>query len=206
MEHMSVEAQRRSADVTKSERNRLRRAGHIPGAIFGKGFDPLLVTVEARDIARILNSEAGENTLIDLSLEGQRHLVKLTEVDLDPISRKLQHIGLHKLQTNELTKASIPVELVGEPADVAHGLAILEPGVSSVDVKCLPDALIGSLRIDISSMAIGDVKYVSDLDVPENIEVMTSADSAIVSVHVARTNVETAEEDTAEASAEAAAE
>jgi large subunit ribosomal protein L25 len=203
MEHIAIEARRRDAAVTKAERKRLRRAGHIPAAVFGKGIEPVLVTVEAKELAKVLQSDAGTNTLIDLSLEGARHLVKLTQVDLDPIARTFLHVGLHKIAANEASKATIPVEIVGEPEEVRTGVAMLEPGASSVDVRCLPEDLVASLTLDVSGMKIGDVRYVSDLSVPPRMEVLSAPDTALVSLHVTPAMVEEATEAADEASAEA---
>jgi large subunit ribosomal protein L25 len=203
MEHIPVEARPRTADATKGERNRLRREGHIPAAVFGKGMEPVLVTVEARELARVLRSGAGANTLIDLSLGDQRHLVKLTEVEMDPIARTFLHVGLHKIVGNEPAKATVPVELVGEPEDVRSNMAILEPGSLSVDIKCPPESMVSAIALDVSDMKVGDVKHASDLDLPAGFELLSAPDTAIVSVHVARAMVEEVQQTIDAASAEA---
>lgn len=190
MEHIAIEARPRGGTATKGERKRMRREGHIPAAVFGKGIDPVLVTVEARDLAKVLRSEAGQNTLIDLSLGSDRHLVKLTDVELDPIERTFLHVGLHKIAANETTKASIPVEVVGEPEEVRLGIAMLESSAAAVDVKCLPEDLVATLMLDVSDMKIGDVRYVSDLSVPRRIEILSSPDTALVSLHTLPSMVE----------------
>ena len=203
MEHMSIEARPRNAGVTKSELKRLRRMGHIPAAVFGRGMEPVLVTVDARALNRVLGSEAGVNTLIDLTLEGRRHLVRLTEVDLDPIARTFLHVGLHTIQRNEASKATVRIEIVGEPEDVHTGLALLEPGALSVEVKSLPEDLVPALTLDISDMKIGDVRHVSDLPIPERLELLSAPDTAIVSVRAKPAMVEEATEAADEASADA---
>jgi large subunit ribosomal protein L25 len=189
MEHIAIEARPR-ASTTKGEQKRQRRMGHIPAAVFGRGMDPVLVSVEARDLARVLQSDAGVNTLIDLSVNGARHLVKLAEVELDPIARTFLHVGLHKIQANELGRATIPIEIVGEPEAVRIGEALLEPGTSTVDVKCLPEDLVSAFTLDVSDMKVGDVRTIGDLTVPDRIEVMSAPDTAIVSLHVLRAMVD----------------
>ena len=186
MEHIAIEAQPRAAHVSKGVRKQLRRAGHIPAAVFGRGVGTTLVTVEAKDIARVLASNAGQNTLIDLSVGGARHLAKLTEVEIDPISRVLNHVGLHTIQASESQKATVPIELVGEPEAIHMGTGVLESGTLTLDVKALPEKLAPSITVDVSRLNIGDVLYASDVTMPDGHELLTSPDIAIASLHVAR--------------------
>jgi len=194
MEHIAIEAHPRSASNSKGERKRQRRAGHIPAAVYGKGIAPTLLSIEARDVVKVLNSQAGTNTLIDLTLNGQRHLVKMSELEVEPISRILLHVGLHKIAANEPTKASVPVEFIGEPEPVGLGEGIIETGGSvTVDVKSLPEKLPASLQLDISDMKIGDVKHVSDLSIPKGIELLSDPGAPLVSVRISKAVVTPAE-------------
>ena len=186
MEHIAIEARPRLANTSKGERNRLRRAGHIPAAVFGRGIEGVLVTIEARDIAKVLASDAGANTLIDLSLEGARHLVKLAEVEINPLTRNFQHIGLHKISANEAQKATVTVELIGEPESVRLNEAILDQAHFTIDVKALPEQLATHITLDVSDMQIGDVKHASDISLPSGNELLSAEDSVIVSVKIAR--------------------
>lgn len=185
MLHIALEARPRPTTMTKGEQKRLRRLGRIPAAIYGKGMEAVLVTVEARDLARVLSSEAGTNTLVDLTLDGERHLVKMTDVDMDPIARTFRHVGLHKLVGNEMSKATVPIEIVGVPAEVATGDAVLETSMATVDVKGLPENLTSSFILDVSEMKIGDVKHISDVPLPEGFELLSAGDIAVVLVRAA---------------------
>ncbi|MES2461236.1 MAG: 50S ribosomal protein L25 [Armatimonadota bacterium] len=186
MEHIAIEAKARQANASKGERNRLRRAGHIPAAVFGKGLENVLVTVEAKDVAKVLASDAGANTLIDLSVEGARHLVKLAEVEIDPLSRNFTHIGLHKILASEPQKATVPVELIGEPEAVKLNDAIVDQAHFTVDIKALPERLATHITLDISEMVIGDVKHASDIELPAGNELLSPSDMVILSVKMAR--------------------
>lgn len=190
MEHIAIEVKPRSATNSKGERKRLRRAGHIPAAVYGKGIAPTLVSIEARDVSKVMASAAGTNTLIDLTLSGQRHLVTLSELEIEPIGRTLLHVGLHKIAQNVVMKASVPVELIGEPEAVRLGDGRLETnGNVTVDVKALPEQMPTSLSLDISDMQIGDVQYVSALDLPQGVELVTDTEQPLVSVRVAKSAI-----------------
>ena len=203
MEHIAVTARPRPTQVTKGQQRQMRLQGHIPAAIYGKGIDAILLTVEAKDVARVLSSEAGVNTLIDLTLDGGRHLVRIDQVDMDPIARTLRHVSLHKIAGDEMSKATIPIELVGTPEDVATGTAIVEPGATSIDVRCKPDDMVASIQVDISDMKVGDVRHLSDVSLPRGFELITAPETSVASVHVARAAMEEVQETIDAESAEA---
>lgn len=186
MEHIAIKATPREASASKGERNRLRRAGHIPAAVFGKGIEEELVTVEARDIAAVLSSEAGINTLIDLTVKGKRHLVKLAQVEIDPLSRNFLHVGLHKINAREPQKASVPVQMDGEPEVVNLGDGLLDQVNLTIDIRALPDKIPANLSLDISGMQVGDVLYASNVELPEGVELISPEDTVIVSLQVAK--------------------
>jgi ribosomal protein L25, Ctc-form len=190
MEHIAIEVQPRAHHNTKSERKTMRRVGQIPGSLYGKGIDPEPVVIGAKDIARILTSETGTNTLVDLTLEGKKHLVRLTNLEVDPISKALQHVGLQKISARDPQKATIALELEGEPEPVRLNEALLEFSTTSIDIRALPEQLVASLTVDVSGMQVGDVIYASDLKLPNGFELLTSPEAAIVSVKMAKVSVD----------------
>jgi large subunit ribosomal protein L25 len=186
MEHIAIVARPRSATMTKGERKRLRRAGHIPAAIFGRGPASTLVTVEARDLARVFSAPSGRNTLIDVSVDDVRQLVRIADFDIDPISRMFLHVGLHRISGTELEKATIPIELIGEPEAIRMGTGSLVQGSLIVEVRALPDALPGTIQIDISELHIGSSLHASDIVLPKGVELVSPPDTSIVALHAAR--------------------
>lgn len=203
MQHIAVRASLRPEGGTKADLKRRRRQGQIPANLFGRGADTRQLLVSASDLIKVMQAEGGVNTLIDLALDAERHLVQLTNVEMDPITRTFRHVGLHKISANEPTTASVPVELVGEPEAVRHSLGVLEPGLTHVDVRSLPDQIPNAFLLDVSAMEIGDVKHVSDLTVPGSVEVLTQPDQALVSLHVSRADVQDVQQSIDQASAEA---
>lgn len=186
MLHIAIEARPRAAGQTKGDRKRMRREGHVLGSVYGKGMDSIPVTVEARDLVRVLSAESGVNTLIDLSLGGKRHLVRLADMDHDPITRSLRHVGLHTIVANEAQKATVPVEIVGEPAAVTSGDGVLELSAQVIDIKALPENMVSSLLLDVSEMQIDDSKHASDLPLPKGFELVSAPDTLLAALRTKR--------------------
>jgi large subunit ribosomal protein L25 len=193
MEHIAVEARPRASHLTKGERKDLRRHGMILGSVYGRGMDSVSVLVEGRDIVRLFQTEAGKNTLIDLKLDGKQHLVRVTNIETDPISRVPLHVGLQKISAREPQKVSIPVEFVGEPEAVRINDAHLEGPSPVVDVRALPESLVPSLTIDISEMSVGDVKRAGDISLPQGFELLSDPEMPLVSLRPNQLVVEEAE-------------
>src|SRR5579883_2527207 len=208
MQTVAIEAKRREKQ-SKGEVKRLRRQGRIPGAVFGRGVDPYLVDVSVRHLVQVLGSESGLNTMIDLTVDGKKSSVMISELERDPITRGFLHVGFHTVSRTEKIHTHVPLRLTGEPEPVRTNEAVLEQALESLDVRALPGDLPPYIEVDTSEMAIGSVLRVADVPHEDKIEILTSEDTAIASVHVARTaQPETAEAvgDASEETREAAAE
>jgi large subunit ribosomal protein L25 len=211
MQHIAIEVKPRPERLTKGERKRLRNDGYILASVYGKDIQGVPVTMRASDLARVFRAETGINTLIDLPLNGKQRVVKVEHIEQDPITRHILHVGLHEIKANEPQKATIAVELVGEPDAVRDKEGILEPGAATVEVKCLPERAVPSLALDVSGMKINDVLRAGDLELPGGFELLTDPDTPLVSLHVLKAMVteeeatgEVAREETAEEEEEAA--
>jgi len=197
MQHIAIEVTPRPERLTKGERKQLRKDGNILATVYGKGQESVPVTVKASDLARVFRAETGINTLIDLPLNGKRHVVKMEHVEQDPITHHILHVGLHEIQANEPQKATIAVEIVGEPDAVHTKEGVLELNATTVEVKCLPEQAVTSVVLDVSDMTINDVRRAGDLKLPGGFELLTDPDMMLASLHVLKARV-TEEEATGE--------
>ncbi|SEG76418.1 50S ribosomal protein L25/general stress protein Ctc [Paenibacillus sp. UNC499MF] len=186
-------------NATKSEAKQLRRQGKVPGVVYGKTTDSLTVVLERKELVPLLRSHP--NAVIDLNIEGVgKRPVLISGVQRDSLSQDVIHIDFHQINMNEPVKATVAIEVVGEAAGVKEG-GILQVETAQLDVRCLPDDLPDSVQVDISSLGIGENILVSDLKLPENVEVKTEAQDVVVTVLQPQKEVEetTADEPAAEA-------
>lgn len=184
MKHIAVTAQARPDDMTKSAVKTLRKEGRVLASVYGKGLPSASVILSASDIMRVLGAETGENTLIDLSITEKpgRVLARLTAMEMEPLTNRFRHVGLHVISATERQKAHVTVEVIGEPADVHNNVGYMDAVNSTVEISALPESLVGSLTLDVSAMKVGDIKHASDLELPAGMELISDPDTILVAL------------------------
>jgi large subunit ribosomal protein L25 len=189
------------------EVKRLRRQGIVPGVIYGPAVDePQSISLDAREFDG-LYQRAGSTQLVDVAVGNASRTVFIRNVERDPIKRTLIHAELYAPNLNKVTEIIVAVVTTGEPSD--RGLGVLNHGRADVTVRGLPAAIPQSFEVDLARLEnIDDAILVSDLEVPEGVEMLTPGDELIVRLSAAqRATEETLEEkEEAEEEAEAAAE
>lgn len=172
----------------------IRRAGKIPGVLYGEG-KSLLLTLAPADLSKILHSGAGENALITLKIQGMKgkttvsnkssgeeRLTILRDFQVDPITGKLLHADLFEVSLNKTIRVRVHVEVVGEtPAGVKEG-GVLQHQMREVEIECLPMAIPDRLEANASALKIGEAIHIRDLSVSEGVRVLGQPDQVVVSV------------------------
>jgi len=152
--------------VGKGPTRRLRAQGMIPAALYGEGGEAMPVAVSAKEIANILRSGTGHNTIFKLALahvDGEPANVIIKDYQVDPVKGRLLHADLLRLSMTATTRVSVSVETVGEPAGVKTDGGILELQLRDIEVECLPGDIPEHLNVDVSNLNIGDHVTVADL-------------------------------------------
>ena len=152
--------------VGKGPTRRLRAQGMIPAAVYGEGEDAVAVAVSAKEIANILRSGTGHNTIFKLALphgDGEPANVIIKDYQVDPVKGRLLHADLLRLSMTTLTRVSVSVETLGEPPGVKSEGGILELQLREIEVECLPGDIPEHLKVDVSNLQIGDHVTVADL-------------------------------------------
>jgi len=178
--------------IQGKETKRLRRAGQLPGVVYGPIVsDPISVTVDMKELDRMYYAY-GSNLLIDLNVDGDTYPVYMRQVDIDRMVRMPQHVEFYAPNMRVEMTASIPVLVVGEPENTDGLLTIAR---ETVDVRGLPDSLPSNFEVDISVLAeIDQAIYVSDLSIPEGVELLTDGEEMLVKLSAPTLQVEVEEE------------
>lgn len=181
---------------------RLRREGLLPASLYGPAVDaPSNVMVGEHDFGQVY-SRAGTTSLIDLGIDGSEHTVFIRRVQYDAMRRHILHINFYAPNLRQALNANVPLVTTGELASGVDG--VLNHLRQDVEVRALPADLPSEVVVDISGLnEEHDTIYVSDLPVPPNCEIVTSADELVLKLE-RRQLVTTAE--TPEEAAEAAEE
>ncbi len=171
----------------------LRRAGWIPGVIYGHDFEAIPLQFEVRHLQAVFSKVTGSQ-FISIKIEGlsEPEMVLVRDVQVEPISRRLSHVDFYRVSMTEKLRADVPLELVGDAPAVRRSEGILLHGLSSIEVQCLAADLMEVIRVDISKLEnVDDDIHVRDLVLPSSVEVLSDQDALIVRVTpLARAEVE----------------
>jgi large subunit ribosomal protein L25 len=180
-EQNTLEAQPRTAG-TKNDARRVRKQGKVPGVVYGANKPTLSVSVDPRQVSRILHSETGYNTVFDLALDGERTKAMIVDWQYEPIKGALLHIDLKRIAMDQKLRVNVPIELVGEPAGVKQQGGILEQIVREVEVECLPGDIPNAVELNVSELVFGMVLRVSDLPKMDKIKYVSDPEQPVAHI------------------------
>src|SRR5580658_7462505 len=182
LEQNSLEAQPREAG-TKNHARRVRREGKIPAVVYGAGKDAAPISVDPRHVLRILRSDTGHNTIVDLAMNGgEKTKVMIVDWQYEPIKGHLLHIDLKRIAMDKALQVSVPIMLQGVPAGVKTEGGILEQMLREVEIECLPGDIPSHIDVDVSDLTFGKVLRVSDLPHNEKLKFLTEANQPVAHV------------------------
>ena len=193
-ENNTLEAQPR-VPGTKNDARRVRREGKIPAVLYGAGKDAASLSVDPRQVLRILHSASGHKTIFDLSLNGdERTKAMIVDWQFEPIKGKLLHIDLKRIAMDQKLTVMVPIVLRGEAAGVKQQGGILEQVLREVEIQCLPGDIPASIEADVSELVFGKVLRVADLPHSEKFKILTDENQTVAHVITVKEEVAPAPE------------
>ncbi len=181
-----VTASARQGKFTKNIARRIRVAGSIPAVVYGAGQPSVAVTVDPKQIRRILHSDSGHNTIFDLSLDGATVKAMVVDWQNDPIKGGLIHIDMKRIAMDKPIRVQVPVQLVGTPVGVKTQGGILDQVLREISVECLPGDIPGHIDVDVSELAFGMVIRVADLPHGGKLKFLTDDDVTVAHITAVR--------------------
>ena len=174
----------------KNDSRRARRNGQVPVTIYGGTGEAVAALATLSDLAAILRSDTGRNTIFTVDIEG----VEATEVmfadrQIDPVRSRLVHADFKRLVKGEKIQATVPLRLVGEPIGVREEAGVLEQIIRQVEIRCQPRDIPEHLDVDVTNLGVHDVLHISDIPASEGVEILTEADTVIATVSVIKEEV-----------------
>ena len=154
----------------------VRRAGMVPGIIYGHGKENLPVSLNTHDIA--LAIQHGDR-LLELDIQGQTETVLITDAQYDPFGQDLLHVDLTRVDLDERVQVSVPIVLRGKPV-VAE--AVVQQQMADILVSCqvrnMPEEFVVSIR----GMGLEDIVHARDIQMPEGVQMVADPDAIVVSL------------------------
>ena len=174
----------------KNDARRARRDGMVPITVYGGGAETVTAVAPARDLAAILRSESGRNTIFTIDVEGAGSSeVMFHDRQIDPVKGRLIHADLARLVKGQKIEVTVPLHLVGEPIGVKEKQGVLEQIIREIEIRCEPREIPDSLDVDVSNLDVHDLLHVSDITVAEGVEVLTDAEQVIATVGIVKEEV-----------------
>jgi large subunit ribosomal protein L25 len=204
---IELNAKRREG-TGKGVARKLRQTRRVPGILYGKGVDPVLIDLDEREFTHSVGGHAVSNLIVDLRMDGETGPVKtlVREVQTNPLSGSVEHVDLNRISLTEEIEVEIPIELVGLATGVKNSGGILQHPIRTLTLKCLPQDMPDKITVDVSHLEIGDSVRVSELKLG-NVIVLTDPETSVASVvPPAREEVAKPAEEVAAVAAEAPAE
>ncbi len=203
----AIEAQVRSEESRgKNEARRLRVSGKIPAVVYGAKKDTVAVSVDPKDISRILQSETGHNTIFDLKLGSENTKAMIVDWQYEPIKGKLMHIDMKRIAMDQKLRVKVPIQLSGVPEGVKTQGGILEQVLREVEIECLPTNIPKSIDADVTALVFGEVLRVSDLPHSADMKFLTDENQTVAHITAVKEEVAPTPEAVAEAAAAVPAE
>lgn len=160
----------------------LRRAGKLPGVIYGRHLEALPIQMDAHEAGLTLGKLTG-STVISINVDGKSHKALVRDIQRDVIFGRPMHVDFLAISMTEKLKAVIDIFLTGEAPVLKLGEYIINQGLERVEIEALPSDLPERIEIDLAALATPeDVVTVADLKLSDKVTVLTPAEEVIVSV------------------------
>ena len=174
----------------KNDARRARRDGMVPITVYGGGAETVAAVAPLRDLAAILRTEAGRNTIFTIDVEGVgASEVMFHDRQIDPVKGRLIHADLTRLVKGQKIEVTVPLHLTGEPVGVREKQGVLEQVVREIEIRCQPRDIPDSFDIDVTNLDVYETLHVSDIPVSEGIEILTDAEIVIATVGLVKEEV-----------------
>lgn len=161
----------------------LRSADMVPGVVYGKGMDPMAVSIKYRELQAAIAGDGGQNNLITLVGGGNLDQSMAIVVDLqrDAIKGTYKHVDLHRINMNEKLRVTVPVVLKGTAIGVKEG-GLLDLAHHELHVECLPGNIPDNIEIDITALKVAHSIHVNEITLPEGVKILDNPKIPVVSV------------------------
>ena len=171
----------------KNDARRARRAGMIPISVYGGEGKTVSALAPLRELAAILRSESGRNTIFTIDIDGVgASEVMFHERQIDPVRGRLIHADFTRLVKGQKIEVTVPLHLEGEPIGVREEQGVLEQIIREIEIRCQPREIPDVINVDVSNLGVHDVLHISDIKVAEGIEILDSPDTVIATVGIIR--------------------
>jgi large subunit ribosomal protein L25 len=180
MEEVVIQANHR--EVIGKKVKVLRHQGLLPAVVYGHGVDSLPITLDMREANRVLD-RLSPSALVVVDIEGDQHYTLVRDKQRNPIVGSITHVDFQAVSLTEKVRADLNINLVGEAPALEAYFGILVQNLEQLSIECLPKDLPNRIDVDVSGLEeISDSLLVSDLVVPDGVEILNDLEDVVVVV------------------------
>lgn len=171
----------------KNDSRRLRVEGKIPVSVYGGGEDSVAAVADLKDLAAVLRTDAGVNSVFSLDIAGVgTHDVIFQDRQIDAVKGRLLHADLRRIAKGEKMEMTVPLHLVGDAPGLQETGAVINQPLHEIKVVCEPANVPDAIDIDVSNLNAGESIHVSDLKVGKGIEIQESPETVLATIAIVR--------------------
>ena len=182
---------------SKNAARRVRRSGIVPAVLYGEGKDPVSLSIDYATFQQIVHGEQGEHAIVEVKVENNPEFdcpAMIKAVQHHPVKDTYVHADLMRIDLKKKIRTQIAIKLEGHSVGVIAG-GVIDHQCRELEVECLALEVPDHLIAVITELEIGHSLHVSDLSIPDGIEVITPVDRSVVAVHAPRVVEEAVTED-----------
>ena len=168
----------------------LRRQGQVPAVIYGHGRAPQPLSLNARDLDKLLGHIQAESTVIEVTVGGHTAKTLIREIQRHPIKRQILHVDFQALVAGEMVTVNIPIVLNGIPEGVRLEGGVLDQTLREIEIEVDPSDIPDHVELDVTNMVIGDSLHVSDIVVPAGVKVLDDPETSVAVLAAPRAVIE----------------
>ena len=158
---------------------KLRQNGSVPAVIYGHGREPQHLTINTREMDRLVSTTNVLATVIELSVEGKTAKTLIREIQRHPVKRSIVHVDFQELVAGEKITVNIPLRFVGTADGVRNGGGILEETMHQVHLRLDPASIPDHIDVDVTPLTIGHSIHIRDLKLPEGVTILDDAGATV---------------------------
>jgi large subunit ribosomal protein L25 len=167
----------------KNEARRLRVKGLAPGVLYGSEQAAVAISVNPKDVNKILHSNTGHNTIFNLSVQGGEDTpVMIVDWQSDPVKENLLHVDLKRIDLAKRNAFKVRVHTTGEPKGVKLQGGLLEVISREIEIECLPDDIPELYTVDVTELMIGQNLRASEIPLGGSIKLVSPPEQVIAHV------------------------
>lgn len=196
-----IEAVQRKTE-RKSDLSKLRKEGFIPAVVYGKGIDPIDITMDRAEFMKLYKKSFSELVFYEVMVAGKEYHTLLKERQIHPVSREILHVDFMVIPHDQMIEIDIPLKFSGTPIGVKEG-GTMDVLRRTLRIQCLEKHIPEDIEIDVSNLQVGEAFHIHQL--PEGKwNVKDNPDNALVTIHAKKVEIVAAPAEEAQAEEPAA--